>query len=213
MDPWPLELNEEHSPARLSKRHFLLVAPSSCKDVHWLLLNARKKGQGVSGPCCQREPWISLRIHAGDSSLLQEFYYLLAVTQLLITGQQMLSGLAAGAVRGTASGKMWITGLKPAESVQGWFEMLGCEPWTHTFYSALMAGVWRSVYPTKTQTKELQERWQNWRASSTCVNTSKCDLTPCPRASRGSCPAQPWPIHSMNYYTVQDLHIFLSFTP
>lgn len=28
----------------------------------------------------------------------------------------------------------------------------------------------------------------------------------CPQASRGSCPAQPLPTHSMNYYVVQDLH-------
>lgn len=46
MDPWPLELRtqlkEEDSRARLSKRHFLRVASSSCKAVHWLLLNARK---------------------------------------------------------------------------------------------------------------------------------------------------------------------------
>lgn len=35
----------------------------------------------------EREAGISLRIHADDSSLLQDFYYLVAVTQFLITRQ------------------------------------------------------------------------------------------------------------------------------
>lgn len=35
-------LNEENSSARLSERHFLQAASSTCKAVDWLLLNARK---------------------------------------------------------------------------------------------------------------------------------------------------------------------------
>lgn len=116
MDPWPLELwaqlDEEDSPAR---GIFYMWLPPAADLLPGFSLMAGRAGC-VRPMLPEREAWISLRIHRDDSSLLQDFYYLLAVTQFLITGQQRLSGMAAGAVRGTASGNMWIPGLKPAES-------------------------------------------------------------------------------------------------
>lgn len=65
---------------------------------------------------------------ADGRGLLQNLYCLLAVAQLLITGQQRRSVLAAGAERGTASSKTYIPALQPAETIQGEFQVLGQEP-------------------------------------------------------------------------------------
>lgn len=102
----------------------------------------------------EREAWISLRIHTDSSRLLQDLYCPLAVTQLLITGHQTPSVLTAGAMRGTASSKMYKTALKPAENIQGCFEMLGNEPWIPAFHSVPMAGAWESLCSTRTLTAD-----------------------------------------------------------
>lgn len=99
-----MQLSEEDSPAKVRERHFLHVASSSCKAVPWLLLNARKsrmcqahaaRERGMNQP---KDPHRWQQVAAG---LLLP----IGCHTVLITGQQMLSELAAGAVRGTDSSK------------------------------------------------------------------------------------------------------------